>query len=86
MSYMQDFERKLVNVLENAPDRKTIINFVKAKMLESLRNGVVAGKTFRQRKTPVTATAHPQFKRLGERKVVERAVVAVGLEPTTSRM
>jgi hypothetical protein len=40
---MQDFENELVNVLDNASDQKTIINFVKSKLLESYRNGVTAG-------------------------------------------
>jgi hypothetical protein len=44
MSYMDDFERDLAGVLENAPDQKTVINFVKNKMLESYRNGIAAAK------------------------------------------
>ena len=47
MSYMDDFERDLVNVLEEAPDQKTVINFVKNKMLESYRNGMSAAKNSR---------------------------------------
>jgi hypothetical protein len=41
---MDNFERHLVNVLENAPDQRTVINFVKNKMLESYRNGISAAK------------------------------------------
>ena len=44
MSYMDDFERDLANVLENAPDQKTVITFVKNKVLESYRNGLSAAK------------------------------------------
>jgi hypothetical protein len=44
MSYMDDFERDLVGVLENAPDQNTVVNFVKNKLLESYRNGLAAGK------------------------------------------
>jgi len=44
MSYMDDFERDLVGVLENAPDQKTVVNFVKNKLLESYRKGLAAGK------------------------------------------
>jgi hypothetical protein len=41
---MEDIERDLVNVLENAPDQRTILDFVKNKLLDSYRNGMVAAK------------------------------------------
>jgi hypothetical protein len=44
MSYMDDLERDLVGVLENAPDQKMVVNYVKNKLLESYRNGLTAGK------------------------------------------
>jgi hypothetical protein len=44
MSYLDDFERDLVGVLENGPDQKTVVNFVNNKLLKSYRNGLAVGK------------------------------------------
>ena len=64
MSYMQDFERDLVNVLENAPDQKTIVQFVKNKLLESYHNGVTAGKKpFPQKNNAGAGDRAPRYRR-----------------------
>ena len=63
MSYMDDFERDLVNVLENAPDQKTVVQFVKNKLLESYRNGVSAGKKGLPAKTAGAGDRRPRYAR-----------------------
>jgi hypothetical protein len=44
MSYMEDFGRDLVGVLENASDQRMVVNFVKNKLVESYRNDLATGK------------------------------------------
>jgi len=44
MGYMDDLERDLKIVLDEAADQRTIIDFVKNKMLDSYRNGMSAAK------------------------------------------
>jgi len=41
---MDDFDRAFKIVLEEAADQRTIIDFVKNKMIESYRNGMSAAK------------------------------------------
>ena len=44
MGYIQDFERELTDLLQNA-DEQAVIRFVKEKVMESYWNGTKATKT-----------------------------------------
>ena len=43
MGYIQDFERELTTLLENG-DEQAIVKFVKEKVIESYKNGIMSAK------------------------------------------
>lgn len=49
MSYITDFEGEFIKKLENAEDKTSVVRWVSEKVLESYKNGVIAGKKGSQR-------------------------------------
>ena len=49
MSYITDFEGELIKKLESAENRTSVVRWISEKVLESYKNGVIAGKNSSQR-------------------------------------